>query len=30
MENVSEYKLPNNYDVILNDSNSDVIDFHYI
>ena len=24
MENVSEYKLPNNYDVILNDSNSDL------
>lgn len=30
MENVSEYKLPNNYDVIFNDTNSDVIDFHYI
>ena len=29
MENVSEYKLPNNYDVIFNDTNSDVIDFHY-
>lgn len=30
MENVSEYKLSNNYDVILNDTNNDVIDFHYI
>lgn len=30
MDNVSEYKLSNNYDVIFNDTNTDVVDFRYI
>ena len=30
MDNVSEYKLSNNYDVIFNDTNTDVVDFRYV